>query len=251
MTIEEFFKLHKRVVVAVSGGVDSAVLLSLALDNAREVYPCFVKTAFQPAFELQDAERICGDLNVKLNILDADIFSDNDIVKNPPDRCYYCKKQIFSKIFDFADVVKADAVLEGTNASDDIRDRAGYKVLGELGVLSPLRLCGLKKSDVRDIARKRGICVSEKPSYACLATRVPTGERITKNILEKTEKAENELFKLGFSDFRIRFHDGDAKLQINENDFERLVKNKNLVLDVLAPYYNNILLDLKGRENDG
>lgn len=250
MKIEDFFKLHRNVVVALSGGVDSAVLLLYAKRYAENVYACFVKSDFQPEFEQNDAVEICNSLNLKLNLLNVDVFNDEKIIINSSERCYYCKKNIFSKIFEFASSVGADAVIEGTNASDNIDDRAGYKVLSEFGVFSPLRLCNIDKKAVREIARENSLKVADKPSYACLATRIPYGTRITEEILIKTEKAENELFKLGFSDFRIRYFNGCAKLQITDKDIDYLLQNRDLILDAIGHHYDDILLDLKVRDNN-
>lgn len=250
MKIKEFFELHKTVAVALSGGVDSAVLLLLAKKYADRVYACFVKSDFQPAFEMKDAVEICRCLNQKLSILNVDVLHDEDIIANSSERCYFCKKNIFSKISEFAESVGADAVVEGTNASDDVSDRAGYKALQETGIFSPLRICGIDKQTVRDIAREYALPVADKPSYACLATRIPAGTKITRNILSQTEKAENELFKLGFSDFRIRYLNGSAKLQITDRDFEKLLRNRKLILDKIGHDYESILLDLKVRDNN-
>lgn len=251
MNIKEFFKEHSNVVVAVSGGVDSAVLLALAAEYSLKVQACFVKTAFQPEFELKDADEICSQLNIKLNILEADVLNNDDIVANDENRCYYCKKLMFEKILEFVKRSGADAVLEGTNASDDVESRAGYKALKELGILSPLRICEMTKSDIRETAHKMNLSVSQKPSYACLATRVPTGERITPEILDKTEKAENILLNKGFSDFRIRYRGGGALIQIKDEDYQRLILNRKDILSNLSDYYSEIMLDLKGRESNG
>lgn len=251
MKIKEFFKEHSNVVVAVSGGVDSAVLLALAAEYAQEVHACFVKTAFQPEFEFKDAAEICSKLNIKLNILEADVLKNDDIVLNNQNRCYYCKKLMFEKILAFAKDAGSDTVLEGTNVSDDVESRPGYKALKELGILSPLRICEMTKSDIRETARKMDLSVSQKPSYACLATRVPTGERITAEILTKTEKAEDILLNKGFSDFRIRYRSGAALIQINDKDYQKLILNRKEILSKLSDYYSDIMLDLKGRESNG
>ncbi len=251
MKIREFFKEHSNVVVAVSGGVDSAVLLALAAEYAQEVHACFVKTAFQPEFELKDAAEICSKLNIKLNILEADVLKNDDIVLNNQNRCYYCKKLMFEKILAFAKDAGSDTVLEGTNVSDDVESRPGYKALKELGILSPLRICEMTKSDIRETARKMDLSVFQKPSYACLATRVPTGERITAEILTKTEKAEDILLNKGFSDFRIRYRSGAALIQINDKDYQKLILNRKEILSKLSDYYSDIMLDLKGRESNG
>lgn len=245
--IEDFFKLHKNITVAFSGGVDSAVLLFLAKKYAQSVCAVYVKSDFQPQFELEDAKKLCLDLNTELNVIELDVLGNDEINANPADRCYYCKKDMFTSIIAFADINAAGQVVEGTNFSDDVSDRPGYKALNELGVLSPLRSCGYTKSDIRRLAFENGIFVHNKPSYACLATRVPTGTQITKDILHKTEGAENELFNLGFTDFRIRYLNGAAKIQVKDDQLGLALKNKDIIINKLNPYYDDILLDLKGR----
>lgn len=247
MHINDFFSKYDKVVVAVSGGVDSAALLHMALKHAISVKAVFVKSVFQPAFELEDAQKICNELGIRLDVLDIDVLSNADIAENPVGRCYYCKKAIFSRINDYASQLDGYTVIEGTNASDDVVERAGYKALGELGIMSPLRLCCYTKDMVREYAKSNNLFVHSKPSYACLATRVPSGTRITYDVLNKTEMAENELFKLGFTDFRVRYYNGDAVLSLTSRDHQKLYECRDKVLDALKPYYKNIFLDLKER----
>lgn len=241
MEIESFFKKYNRVTVAVSGGVDSAVLLYLAKQYADKVYACFVKSEFQPEFELQDALSVCRFLHIELKVINASVLSESKIAYNPKNRCYYCKRKIFSEICSFAKSNNS-SVIEGTNADDDIDDRPGFKAINELGVLSPLRLCGLTKNDVRKIAISVGIPVGQKPSYACLATRVPTGTEITKDILVITEKAESKLFEMGFSDFRVRYDKGNAILELTKEDRLKYLSNKDKIDLLLKPYYKHIQL---------
>lgn len=248
--IINFFSNYSRVAVALSGGVDSAVLFSLAKSSKADINAYFVKSAFQPEFELNDALKICGD-TIPLKVIETDILSDNDIVSNPENRCYFCKKRIFTEIKEKAEIDGCDIVVDGTNSSDDISDRPGYKALSELGIISPLKAFGFNKQEIRRIAFESNIPVFDKPSYACLATRIPCGTEITKEILNKTENAEKELFSLGFKDFRIRYQNGDAKLQISEKDMPSVINNREDILKILKKYYNNVLLDLKARNNDG
>lgn len=246
MEIKEFFKKHRCVTVAVSGGVDSSVLLYLAKQYADKVYACFVKSEFQPEFELRDAFSVCGFLDIPLKVINMSVLSEKKIISNPKDRCYYCKKKIFSEICSFAKSNNS-LVIEGTNADDDIEDRPGFKAITELGVMSPLRLCEITKNDVREIASCAGIPVSQKPSYACLATRVSTGTQITKDILSITEKAEGKLFESGFSDFRVRYDSGNAHLELTKEGRLKYLSNKDKIDLLLKPYYNKIQLSDKVR----
>ena len=250
MELQEFFKLHPRVAVAFSGGVDSAVLLLTASRTAEAVKAYFVKTAFQPAFELADAQAIAEQLNVELTVLTPDVFADSRIIANPPDRCYYCKNTVFRAIADAAARDGFTCILDGTNASDDIGDRPGYRALQERNVLSPLRLCGYTKSAIRAIAAENHLPVADKPSYACLATRIPAGTPITADLLAKTEAAEHELFLLGFRNFRIRWRDGAAVLEFGKAEWARFDDYKDEIVKRLTPYYPEIYLNLRERTDE-
>jgi uncharacterized protein len=138
----------------------------------------------------------------------------------------FCKKLLFAKILEQAAADGYDILLDGTNASDDPRDRPGMRALKELSILSPLRECGLSKEEIRRRSKEAGLFTWNKPAYACLATRIPTGEPITKEKLERTERAENFLFSLGFTDFRIRMSGTAAKLQVPASQIEKVIKNR-------------------------
>lgn len=249
MNIHQFFSIHSNVVVAVSGGVDSALLLYFAKKYANDVTACFVKSAFQPEFELNDAREICDAVGVQLNVINIDVLSESSIISNPDNRCYFCKKVIFNSILDFARALNKE-VVEGTNASDDVDDRPGYKALGELGVLSPLRLCGIDKRKIRELATEVNLSVADKASYACLATRIPTNTIITEKALSVTEKAEHELFKLGLKNFRIRYINGSGMLKMSQQDMDIFNNNEEVILGAIKPYYSEIVLDKEVRTDE-
>ena len=138
-------------------------------------------------------------------------------------------------------------LLDGTNASDDIADRPGWKALQEEGVLSPLRLCGLKKADVRRLSEKAGLFTASKPAYACLATRIPCGETITREKLAKVEAAESELFTLGFRDFRVRTPGGAALVQVTADQTAAAHEKWDAIRGALSPYFTRVELDAKER----
>lgn len=217
MTLEEFFAQHRRVAVAFSGGVDSAYLLGEALAHGAACTAYFVRTPFQPAFELRDAEETAAILGAELRVLPLDVLADPQVAANPADRCYHCKRRIFAAIAAAAGAEGYDTLLDGTNASDDAGDRPGMRALAELAVLSPLRLCGVTKDQVRQGARAMGLPVWDKPSYACLATRIPTGTPIAAADLERVERGENILMDMGFRDFRLRLRAGGL-LQLRQED---------------------------------
>ncbi|MEY8364213.1 ATP-dependent sacrificial sulfur transferase LarE [Anaerovoracaceae bacterium 41-7] len=245
--LEEFFKENRKVALAFSGGVDSAYLLYAAQRWEADVTAYFAKSQFQPQFELSDAKRLAAELSAKLRILECDILEDETVAANPENRCYYCKKHIFDRLLEAAKADGYDVIIDGTNASDDAGDRPGMRALSEMKVLSPLRLCGMTKKEVRDRSKAAGLFTWDKPSYACLATRVPTGEKITEEKLCRIEGAEAALMKLGFSDFRIRMFHDSARVQLPDAQMDQFVAVRESVTEALKPYFNIILLDMQPR----
>lgn len=247
MELAAFFKENSKVALAFSGGVDSAYLLHAALRYGAQVRAYYVKSAFQPQFELDDALALACQLQADLKILQLDVLSDPQIVENPANRCYHCKKRIFSAIAKQAAADGFSVVLDGTNASDDAQDRPGMQALEELNVLSPLRLCGLTKAKIRQLSKEAGLFTHQKPAYACLATRIPTGQTITPQALQATEQAEKYLSKLGFLDFRVRMRGTEAKLQLRQSQLPLLLQNREQILRELKKYYTQVVLDLEVR----
>lgn len=248
MKLNDFFVEHPKVAVAFSGGVDSAYLLYSAKQNGTEVCAYYVKSAFQPQFELSDAQRFAAELNISMRVLTADVLSSKKIVDNPPDRCYYCKRIIFETIVKAAAEDGFSVLLDGTNASDDAGDRPGMRAIRELSILSPLRECGLTKAEIRMLSQQAGLFTWDKPAYACLATRIPAGEPITKEKLRATEAAEDFLFSLGLKDFRVRRFGKAAKIQVPATQIEKVIENREIILATLRKYYTAVLLDLEVRE---
>lgn len=248
MTLQDFFTLHPKVGIAFSGGVDSAFLLYAAQKYAKDVCAYYVKSQFQPNFELEDAVRLSKELQAKLNVLSVDILAVPCVGENPPERCYHCKKAIFGAIMEAAAADGYTVLLDGTNASDDVRERPGIRALQELSVLSPLRECALTKPQIRQLSKEANLFTWDKPAYACLATRIPSGEKITEKKLCATEMAEEYLFSLGFTDFRVRSQDGHAKLQVLEKQLELLLKHRKDILEKFKAYYKTVSLDLEVRD---
>lgn len=247
MDLPAFFKENPKAAVAFSGGADSAYLLYAAKTAGADVRAYYVKSVFQPQFELEDAKRLCADLHVDFKILTADVLADQAVRKNPNDRCYHCKKLIFTTIAGAAAADGYEVLLDGTNASDEEGDRPGMRALKELSVRSPLRECGLTKDEIRRLSREAGLFTWEKPAYACLATRIPTGEEITAGKLENTEAAEDFLFSLGFTDFRVRRFGEAARLQFPQAQLAQALKRREEIIKELKQYYKAVLLDLEAR----
>ena len=248
MKINEFFENNPKVAVAFSGGVDSAYLLYAAKQYAKEVQAYYVSSAFQPQFELEDAARLAKELDVPMRVLPVDVLSSDIIAANPADRCYHCKKMIFEAIRKAAGEDGLYVLLDGTNASDDEGDRPGMRAIRELSVFSPLRDCGLTKEEIRLRSKEAGLFTWDKPAYACLATRIPTGEPITEEKLKVTEAAENFLFSLGLTNFRVRRMGDAARLQVTAAQIGKVMENRELITTVLKRFYSPVLLDLEARE---
>ena len=248
MDLQDFFTQHPRTALAFSGGVDSSYLLYAGLKWAEKLGVYYVKSPFQPEFEYRDALRLAKELGATVTVLNADPLSDSQVAANPANRCYYCKRVIMSTIKAAAARDGFELIIDGTNASDDISDRPGFKALVEEGVLSPLRICGITKAQVRELSRKAGLFTWSKPAYACLATRIPTGEVITAGKLQAVEQSEDALFRMGFTDFRVRTKDGAAKLQFIAEQHGKAVRRLDEIKAVLAPYYFEVSLDPTPRE---
>ena len=248
MTLQTFFSALPRAAVAFSGGTDSALVLWAARQYGCDVRAYYGKTAFQPAFELADARRLAHELDVPMTVVELDVLSVPEAAANGPRRCYYCKRALFTRLWQAARADGYDVLCDGTNASDEAADRPGMRALDELEVLSPLRICGLTKTDIRALSKQAGLFTHDKPAYACLATRVPTGTPITQDALGRVERAENALFALGFTDFRVRvLDDNRAKLQAPAAQLARIIELREQIISVLSSYFEDILLDLRAR----
>lgn len=248
MTLEEFFRDCPRAALAFSGGTDSAFLFWAAKEYGCDVHAYYIKTAFQPEFELRDARRLAEQLELPMTVVDLDVLAVPGAAANGPQRCYYCKQALFTALWKRARADGYTVLLDGTNASDDAGDRPGMRALRELEVRSPLRECGLTKVQVRQLSRDAGLFTWDKPAYACLATRVPTGTPITQEALQKVERAEDAMMRLGFSDFRVRLtKDGSARLQLTADQIADAVQRRSEILSALGEDFPAVLLDLQPR----
>ncbi len=203
MQLQEFFTQFNKVAIGFSGGVDSAFLLAMAKESGVNCVAYYVQTALQPKQRLEEVNNFVAELGVELCVIDYDVFSNQDIIANDAKRCYHCKKAMFSAILKQAKADGCDVICDGTNASDDTAGRPGYVALDELKVLSPLAICGITKTDIRQGLLRLNIKEFNKQSYSCLATRIPTLEPIVLDKLHIVERAEKALSAMGFVQFRV------------------------------------------------
>lgn len=245
--LREFFKKNDKLALAFSGGVDSTYLLYAALACGADVQAYFVRSEFQPKFEIEDVERIKNELSAKLKVLELSILENETVAANPEKRCYYCKREIMGAITAEAKADGFQLLMDGTNASDDQEDRPGMQALSELNIVSPLRLCGINKEQIRDYSRKAGLSTWDKPAYACLATRIPTGTRITDETLDRVQRCESAMYELGFRDFRVRAIGNIGKLQLRAEQLQLFVEKRTEILEALGSDFQELVLDLKTR----
>ena len=210
------------VLVAFSGGVDSAVVAALAHDAlGDDAVACTARSETLPADELDDAVRVAEEVGIRHETVTFSELDDPEFVANGEDRCYHCRTMRLGKMYDAARRMGLGTVCDGTNASDPGEGhRPGLRAVEELDVFSPLLAHDLTKEEVRAAAERYGLSVADKPSMACLSSRIPTGLDVTEERLSRVEKAERLLRTWGFEQFRVRDHDGLARIEVGEDELE-------------------------------
>jgi len=219
----------KTVIVAYSGGLDSAFLLYAAADTlgAENVTAITADSASIPRSELEAAKDFASSLGLseRHRIIETAELDDPAYSANPTDRCFFCKQELFTRINDIARLADGETVLDGYNA-DDVSDfRPGRKAAEENSVRSPLFEAGLRKSEIRELAKHFGLSIWDKPQMACLASRIPYGSPVTKDKLLQIEQAETYLRELGFTQLRVRHHDKLARIELARDDLEKVMTN--------------------------
>ncbi len=241
-------RMLRGVVIGYSGGVDSTLLLALAMDTLGEKHVVAATATGEifPRREQKLAVKMAEHLGAKLVVVDVRPLRDDVIVANPPDRCLHCKKLIFSRLKDLADS-RGFAVCSGTNADDANDYRPGLEAEKLLHVRQPLREAGLTKADVRDVSRAMRLPTAEMPSMACLASRVPYGEKITEERVARIDQAEEALRAMGFAEVRVRDHDPVARVEVPAEQIASAVQQREAIAAALREAgYRYVTLDLEG-----
>jgi uncharacterized protein len=223
--LKDNLKKLGSIVVAFSGGVDSSFLLKVAHDVLGEkVLAVTARSATYPEREFKETLDFVNAYGIRQLVIVSEELEVEGFADNPLNRCYLCKKELLTKIMEIARANNINYVAEGSNY-DDLGDyRPGLMAVSELGVVSPLREVMLKKTEIRELSERLGLKTWDKPSFACLSSRFPYGQKITHEKLIKIDKAEQLLLDLGFRQIRVRYHDDMARIEIDEAEFPRFLQ---------------------------
>lgn len=255
-TLEKYKKLKeilsgmKKVLVAFSGGVDSTFLLKVAQETLRKnVLAVIASSETYPQREQQEAVRLAQELDVRYMVIHTEELDNPEFASNPPQRCYFCKKELFAKLNDIARAEEIPVVLDGANYEDTSDFRPGTRAAEEFGVRSPLKEAGFLKGEIRQISKELKLPTWNKPSLACLSSRFPYYTEISHKNLTQVAQAEEILRDLGFRQIRVRHHNQIARIEIEQEEFPKITK-KNLREKIVKEFnklgYVYITIDLAG-----
>jgi pyridinium-3,5-biscarboxylic acid mononucleotide sulfurtransferase len=249
--IKKAIKARGSAIIAFSGGVDSTTLAALAFEVLGDkALAVTIESPLFPVQQLKTAIQTACEIGIQHKVLPFSQTSAPYFAKNTINRCYFCKKAMLKTLLDFAEKLGYDYVLEGTNASEiKGENRPGYQAVQEAGekVVSPFIELNVTKEEIREIASNLSLSAANRPSAACLATRIPYGQPITAEALKKIEKAEEYLFSLGFTQFRIRMHENLARIEIIKEEIEDAFRKREKITRHLKCLgFNYVTLDLEG-----
>jgi uncharacterized protein len=226
-----YLKNREPVVVALSGGTDSTVLLACAKFDGVQVAAVTVDTGLNPAGELEDAENIAAELSVPFHVIREDMLDYPEIEKNAQNRCYICKRHMMEAVIRWAEKSRYKMVADGTNADDDPEDRPGIAALEELGITSPFRECGIGKAEIATLARELG--VEGTPSSSCMATRFPENTPVTKENVNRVREAEALLRNAGVAGrLRVRFLKGSVRIEAEPSQYQKILPVIDQIKDI-------------------
>ena len=252
LRLKEFIKTFDSVVIAFSGGVDSSTLAAVSYEVLKD--RALAVTALSPTTpsrEIEEAKRIAREIGIKHEFIQINELESDGFVENSPERCYFCKKHLLSAMVDYAVQNGFSAVFEGTNASELKGHRPGYKAIREFSMVhSPWAEFGFTKEEIREVAKSMGFSFYNKPSLACLASRIPFGIRIEEDRLKMVDEAENAIIEVaGVRQVRVRNFDGMAIIEVDRDEREKFFSQA--VMDEIAERlkkigFNYVLLDMEG-----
>jgi len=246
--LKTYLRNLKSAVVAFSSGVDSTFLLKIAHDELKNnVIALSLKLNSFPKRELDGAIDFCKKEKIKHIIVEINELDIEGFKFNPINRCYLCKRELFKKIWEIAKENNIQYVLEGSNIDDSKDYRPGMKAVEELGVLSPLKENCFTKNEIRILSKKLNLKTAAKPSLACLSSRFAYGEEITLEKINMVDRAEQLLFDLNFRQFRVRIHSNIARIEVLEDEYEKLIKSRKEITDYFKKIgFKYITMDLEG-----
>jgi pyridinium-3,5-biscarboxylic acid mononucleotide sulfurtransferase len=248
--LQELLREMKLAVLAYSGGVDSSLLLRAAAEvMGPQLIAVTAVSATYPQGERAAAQTFVRSLGVTHRIIHTKELDNEQFVQNPPDRCFHCKTELFAKLTAIASTEGIPFVLDGSNTDDLSDQRPGRRAAEAYSVRSPLVEAGISKADVRRLAALLNLPQCDKPSLACLSSRIPYGTRITKDVLDRVQQAENCLHGFGFRQVRVRHHGDTARIELDKNDFSRMLEadvSDRVVAQLKELGYIYVSLDLAG-----